>query len=249
MIQYMQAVILAAGRGERLRPLTDTNPKCLTLIGGKTILEYELDALDAAGIKECTIVVGYRANQVIEHYGPSFKNLTLHYVRNPDFATTNNLYSLWLARDRLQSQTILIEGDLLFYSELISRLVNLPGTDIAVVDKFQEGMNGTIVRGHGPMISEFVLKSAQGESFDFSGVAKTVNLYKFSKLTMIEHFLPALSRYVGEQNTNIFYEAVLAELVSKKSLQMGMMFPGDCPWFEIDTTEDLRAAQELFYAP
>ena len=249
MIQYMHAVILAAGRGDRLRPLTDTTPKCLTLVGGKTILEHELDALDAAGIQECTIVVGYRANQIIEHYGSSFKHLTLNYVRNPHYATTNNLYSLWLARDHLQSQTILIEGDLLFYSELISRLVSLPGTDIAVVDKFRENMNGTIVRGHGSMISEFILKSAQSENFDFSGVAKTVNLYKFSKLTMVEHFLPALSRYVGEQNTNIFYEAVLAELVSKRSLQMEMMFPGDCPWCEIDTPEDLRAAEELFKAP
>ena len=249
MIGYMHAVILAAGRGERLRPLTDTTPKCLTLVGGKPILEYELDALEAAGIKECTIVVGYRASQIIEHFGPNFKHLTLNYVRNPDYATTNNLYSLWLARDCLQSRTILIEGDLLFCSELIAKLVNAHATDIAVVDKFREDMNGTIVRGHGAMISEFVLKSAQGENFNFSGVVKTVNLYKFSKLTMCEYFLPGLSRYVGEQNTNIFYEAVLAELVSEKSLQMEMMFPGECPWFEIDTQEDLRIAEELFRAP
>ena len=104
----MHAVILAAGRGERLRPLTDTTPKCLTLVGGKPILEYELDALEAAGIKECTIVVGYRASQIIEHFGPNFKHLTLNYVRNTDYATTKNLYSLWLAKDYLQSQTILI---------------------------------------------------------------------------------------------------------------------------------------------
>lgn len=244
----MNAVILAAGRGERLRPLTDSAPKCLTLVGGKSILQYELEALEAAGIHECTIVVGYRANQVNESFGLSFKNLTLRYVDNPDYDTTNNLYSLWLAREHLKSQTILIEGDLLFDKTLMSKLVNSADPDIAVVAEFRDDMNGTIVRGEGSDIKEFVLKSSQGAGYNYTGVAKTVNLYKFSESTMCDHFLPGLGRYVADKNTDIFYEAVLADLVAEKSLHMGMLFTGDSPWFEIDTPEDLTAAEELFKA-
>ena len=242
----MNAVILAAGRGERLRPLTDTTPKCLTLVGGKPILQYELEGLEAAGIRECTVVVGYRGGQVSNSFGSSFKSLSLRYVNNPDYDTTNNLYSLWLAREYLETQTILIEGDLLFDQALMAKLVNAAEQDIAVVDEFRNGMNGTIVRGEGANINEFVLKSAQGAGYNYTGAAKTVNLYKFSKPTMCNHFLPGLDLYVAEKNTNIFYEVILAELVAEKSLNMSMLFPGECPWFEIDTPEDLTAAEELF---
>ena len=242
----MNAVILAAGRGERLRPLTDTAPKCLTLVGGKSILQYELEALDAAGIQECTIVVGYRGSQVNEAFGASYNGLALRYVDNRDYGSTNNLYSLWLAREYLQSQTLLIEGDLLFNHELIQKLVDDPAEDVAVVDTFTDDMNGTIIRGQGTVITEFVLKSAQGEGYDYTGAAKTVNIYKFSESTMRNHFLPGLDRYVVEKQTNIFYEAVLAELVGSKALRMSILYSGDCPWFEIDTPEDLVTAESMF---
>lgn len=244
----MNAVILAAGRGERLRPLTDTAPKCLTSVNGKSILQYELEALDAAGIRNCTIVVGYRGSQVSEAFGQTFKGVELRYVNNPDYDTTNNIYSLWLAREYLESQTILVEGDLLFDEALMLKLVNAVDQDVAVVDEFRDDMNGTVVRGQGADITEFVLKSAQGQGFNYSGVAKTVNLYKFSESTMCDHFLPGLDRYVSQKKTNIFYEAVLAELVAAKSLDMSMLFPGDCPWFEIDTPEDLVTAEAMFKA-
>ena len=242
----MNAVILAAGRGERLRPITDTAPKCLTLVNGKSILEYELDTLDAAGIQECTIVVGYRGNQIKEQFGPRFKRLRLAYAENPDYGITNNLYSLWLARKHLKSQTILIEGDLVFSNELMNNLVNAPAADVAVVDEFRTELNGTVVRGDGPEIQEFILKSEQGPDFDYSRTAKTVNLYKFSKSTMCDYFLPGLDRYVAAHKTNVFYEAVLAEMVADKSLRMDMLFPDGCPWMEIDTLEDLQITEALF---
>lgn len=245
----MNAVILAAGRGERLRPLTDTAPKCLTRVCGKSILEYELDALDAVGVPKCTIVVGYRESQIREQFGPSFKRMELEYVQNADYGTTNNLYSLWLARKTLESQIILIEGDLVFGNELMHKLVSAPATDVAVVDEYRAEMNGTVVRGHGAQIKEFILKTDQGPDFDYGDTAKTVNLYKFSESTMRDHFLPGLDRYVAENRTNVFYEAVLADLVEDESLRMAMLFPGECPWIEIDTPEDLEVAEDLFKAP
>jgi NDP-sugar pyrophosphorylase family protein len=245
----MNAVILAAGRGERLRPITDTAPKCLTLVNGKPILEHELDALDAAGIQECTIVVGYRGRQIKDQFGSRFKRLRLAYLENPDYGTTNNLYSLWLARNNLKSQTILIEGDLVFTNELMIELVNAPAADVAVVDAYRTELNGTVVRGPGKQIQEFILKSSQGTDFDYSDVSKTVNLYKFSKTTMCDYFLPGLDHHVAAQDTNVFYEAVLAEIVADGSLRMDMLSPDGCPWMEIDTLEDLQIAEELFKSP
>ena len=245
----MNAVILAAGRGERLRPITDTAPKCLTLVNGKPILEHELDALDAAGIRECTIVVGYRGRQIKDRFGFRFKRLQLAYVENPDYGTTNNLYSLWLARNNLKTQTILVEGDLVFTNELMRELVNAPAADMAVVDEYRAELNGTVVRGPGKQIQEFILKSSQGPNFDYSNVSKTVNLYKFSKTTMCDYLLPGLDRHVAAQDTNVFYEAVLAEIVADGLLRMDMLFPDGCPWMEIDTLEDLQIAEALFKFP
>ena len=242
----MNAVILAAGRGERLRPLTDTAPKCLTLVSGKSILEHELDTLDAAGIQECTIVVGYRGNQIRERFGSRFKRLRLTYVENTIYDKTNNLYSLWLAKEHLMSQTILIEGDLVFGNELMINLVNAPSNDVAVVDEYHAELNGTVVRGTSAEIQEFILKSDQGPEFDYSTTSKTVNLYKFSESTMRNYFLPGLDRYVAAQNTNVFYEAVLAEIVADGSLRMDMLFPDGCLWTEIDTLADLQIAETLF---
>lgn len=242
----MNAVILAAGQGVRLRPITNTAPKCLTLVRGKPILEHELDALDAAGIQDCTIVVGYRGNQIRGQFGPRFKRLRLTYVENPDYRTTNNLYSLWLARKNIASATILIEGDLVFSKELMQRLISAPAADVAVVDEFRTELNGTVVRGPDSQIQEFILKSDQAPGFDYSNTAKTVNLYKFSKSTMRDYFLPGLDRYVAAKQTNVFYEAVLAEIVADKSLRMDMIFPDGCPWMEIDTLEDLQIAEALF---
>lgn len=112
--QIKRAIILAAGTGSRLKPLTNDMPKCLTEVNGKSILINELENLDFCEFDEAVIVIGHLANRVKESVGEKFGNLKLKYIENEIYAKTNNIYSLWLAREVLADGAVLIEGDSFF---------------------------------------------------------------------------------------------------------------------------------------
>ena len=241
----MKVIILAAGRGTRLQPFTDHQPKCLVQIHGKSILQYELESLDRAGVRQCVIVVGYRGNQVQSQFGSRFRNVNISYVWNERFDDTNNLYSLWLARQELDANVLLLDGDLLFDDGLLEDLQRCPHPDVAVVDRFQPPMDGTVILAEGEMASAMVLKSEQLAGFDYHGTLKTVNLYRLSQPTMKHRFLPALNRYVAEGHSGQFYEAIMARLIADGDLRLGVHLTGARFWVEIDTEEDLRHAESL----
>ncbi|MCI0816522.1 MAG: phosphocholine cytidylyltransferase family protein, partial [Chloroflexi bacterium] len=163
----MQAVILAAGQGTRLRPLTDHRPKCLVEVEGQPILRYQLEALCEVGVRECIVVVGHRAAQVRSAFGSRFLGLSITYVENEVFETTNNIYSLWLARREITGDMLLLEGDLLFEPALLMDLLDSPYENVAVVDRFRFPMNGTVILAHGDRASAMVLKLDQPEGFDY----------------------------------------------------------------------------------
>ena len=141
----MKAIILAAGGGTRLRPLTNRVPKCLVEVRGKPILEHELASLEQVGIEHCVVVVGYLCEQVQERFGSMVGDMRLSYVTNQEHLKTNNLYSLWLARQQLADDILLLDGDLLFEPGLIADLMHHPIADAAVVEAFQPFMNGTVI--------------------------------------------------------------------------------------------------------
>ena len=245
----MKAIILAAGRGTRLRPITDHLPKCLVQVQGKPLLQHALESLDRAGIQHCVIVVGYLWDQVQRQFGHRFRNMRLTYVMNERFLDTNNLYSLWLARQELGDDILLLEGDLLFEDDLLLDLKQSPHSDVAVVDKFQSYMDGTVIMADGSVATSMVLKSEQPAGFDYQGAFKTVNIYKLSRATMAHHFLPTLDSYVARSLTDQFYEAALAHLVAQGDLRLAVHLTGTRQWMEIDTEEDLRHAEGAFPWP
>ena len=108
----MKAMILAAGMGTRLHPITKSIPKCLVPVNSKPILEHQFEALLLAGIRDVVLVVGHLAELLSEKYGSSYGGMNIHYVENRQYDRTNNIYSLWLARQHLNSQVLLLEGDL-----------------------------------------------------------------------------------------------------------------------------------------
>jgi choline kinase len=114
----MKAVILAAGRGGRLSDVTGALPKCLARIGAATLLEHQLAALRSAGIGDITIVAGYRMADVRRTCGPR-----VGIVHNARFASTNSLYSLWLARDVLTEDFVVLNCDVLFHPQLLADLL------------------------------------------------------------------------------------------------------------------------------
>lgn len=121
------AVILAAGQGTRLRPLTDSIPKCLVEVAGKPILRRQLDALSANGILDTAIVVGYRANKIRKFVKRNFRNLPVRFVENPRYADTNTFYSLALAAEAMACESVIqLNGDLVFDAELVEQLLAFP---------------------------------------------------------------------------------------------------------------------------
>ena len=245
----MQAIILAAGQGKRLRPLTDHRPKCLVLVQGKPMLQYELEALDEAGLRKCVIVVGHRSDQVRARFGTRFRNLSISYVENNIFGRTNNIYSLWLARHDITDDLLLLEGDLLFDPRLLVDVIECPHADIAVVDRYDPSMNGTVILANGDTATAMVLKADQGPGFDYGIALKTVNIYKLSRRTVRDTLMPALDRYVSRGLTNHYYEAAIANAIAEHSLPLHLLLTGSRLWIEIDTKEDLRQAEQMHFWP
>lgn len=241
----MKALILAAGAGTRLRPLTDDAPKCLVNVSGKPIMRYQLEALDYAGVRDCVIVVGYLGDRVRKYFGHRFGNVRITYVANSDYDRTNNLYSLWMARHELDQDMFLLEGDLLFDEGLLTDLDRSVHPDAAVVDRFRPPMNGTVILADGDLSASMVLGLQQSEDFDYTHALKTVNIYKLCQATLRHRLVPALNHYIEQRRTDLFYEAVIAELVAQGDLRLGVHHVGHRQWVEIDDESDLRMAERM----
>ena len=234
--------------GTRLRPLTDSRPKCLVEVHGKPILTHQLESLAKAGVAECVLVTGYLSNQARGHFGGQFRGVEISYVENERYDETNNLYSLWLAIKEFDDDIILLEGDLVFEEVLLEQLLNSPYRNVAVVDRYQPFMDGTVILPEGRVSKTMVLKKDQGADFDYSRALKTVNIYKLSGKDLSHQIIPELSRYVVEGKTAQYYEAVLADLVSRGVFELSILRTADTKWAEIDTIEDLELAEKLFPA-
>jgi len=141
-----KAVILAAGVGDRLRPLTDRLPKCLVPVNGVPILINTLTHLADSGIRETVIVVGHLKETILERIGDRFRGMKIIYVESERYATTNNIYSLWLAREYLDGDILLLEADVYFERELLDGLLRAGGENHAVVAHHKSWMSGTVVR-------------------------------------------------------------------------------------------------------
>src|SRR5688572_14473966 len=117
-----QAVILAAGRGSRLAPLTDDRPKCLLEVAGRPLIDALVDSAAGAGIREVLVVVGYRADAVRRHFASATSAIPVVLIDNPGYMAANNAVSLWTARELLQPPFLLVEGDLWLDGEVVARL-------------------------------------------------------------------------------------------------------------------------------
>ncbi len=245
----MQAIILAAGQGTRLRPVTDHCPKCLVEVQGKPILQYQLEALGEAGLRECVIVIGHRAAQVRDAFGTRYRDLAITYVENEIYDRTNNIYSLWLARQEIREDLLLLEGDLLFEPELLTDLLAVPHENAAVVDRFRPFMDGTVILAHGDVASAMVLKRDQPPGFDYGSALKTVNIYKFSYRAVHDELMPALGAYVSQGLTGNYYEIAIARAIAEGAIRLHVLRTGPRAWAEIDTVEDLADAERLRFWP
>ena len=142
----MQAIILAAGMGRRLGELTGDNTKCMLSVNGVRLIDRTLECLNEVGITKLIMVVGYKAQNVIDYVGHKYKGIEITYIKNPIYDKTNNIYSLYLAKDYLLAEdTILLESDLIYETSVVRRLVDNDYPNLALVDKYESWMDGTVV--------------------------------------------------------------------------------------------------------
>ncbi|QYJ04203.1 aminotransferase class I/II-fold pyridoxal phosphate-dependent enzyme [Nocardioides panacisoli] len=242
----MQAVILAAGMGRRLGRLTGDRTKGMVEVHGRTLLHRSMDALVEHGVERIVLVVGHRADGVREAVGTEHRGVPVHYVDNPDYATTNNIHSLHLAAAELVSDdTLLLESDLIYDARIIERLVNHPAPDVVAVAARESWMNGTMVTlGPDRQIESFV-PAHRVDPRSAEDLYKTVNIYKFSRRFLEDQYLPFLQAYVRSVGVNEYYEQVLRVIAG---LDHGGLvgMPVDERWYEIDDLQDYRIAETLF---
>jgi histidinol-phosphate/aromatic aminotransferase/cobyric acid decarboxylase-like protein/choline kinase len=243
----MQAIILAAGMGNRLGKYTKNNTKCMLPINGKTLAERALDALDDAGIRKCIFVVGYKKENVIEFLGNRYKNMEITYVSNDIYDKTNNIYSLYLAKDYLiQDDTLLLESDLIFESRLICDMIDCPEPAIAAVARFEAWMDGTVVQlTENKDIAAFIPKKL----FSFNEkdtYYKTVNIYKFSRNFSQNTYVPFLEAYSKTMGNNEYYEQVLRVIATLDKCELKAFVLTGQKWYEIDDIQDKNIAETIF---
>ena len=243
----MQAIILAAGMGKRLKELTQNNTKCMVKVNSVTLIDRMLHQIEAQHLSRIIIVVGYEGQKLIDFIGTLNIQTPITYVNNSIYDKTNNIYSLALAKDWLvKDDTLLFESDIIFEDAVLEALVSDPRDTLALVDKYEPWMDGTCVKlSEDDDIIDFV----PGKKFDFNNTAdyyKTVNLYKFSKHFSESHYVPFLEAYQAALGENEYYEqvlrviAMLDEPVIKAKRLTGQR------WYEIDDEQDLDIAESLF---
>ena len=235
------ALLLAAGTGSRLMPLTLNSPKCLTEVNGKSFLERLVENLILKGFKRLVIVTGHQKHCIEEFISNLSADLTIEFIFSPLYKTTNNIYSLWMARETIKEPFMLVEGDLIFDVSLLDEMIY---PDRIAVAKILPWMNGATVTIDG---------SQQVKSFhkntDINGVSglkyKTVNIYSFS-LVSWRAIIERLNQNIEANKVTGYYETVFGEMMTDNQLSLKAVDFDNKHWYEVDTLKDLTEAEKLF---
>ncbi len=243
----MQAIILAAGMGKRLKELTSEATKCMVKVNGVAMIDRMMGHLDKLGLSRIVVVVGYEGKKLKDYIENLGVSTPVIYVENSVYNKTNNIYSLYLAKDYLvQEDTILLESDLVFEGAVLQKLIQHPYPSLVLVDKFESWMDGTVVQlDEQDNIKSFVTK----REFDFNKIDeyyKTVNIYKFSKEFSELYYVPFLEIYCKALGTNEYYEQVLKVITFLEDPHIKAVRLEGEKWYEIDDVQDLDIAETIF---
>lgn len=247
MYQVKNAVILLAGLGSRLRPLTDKMHKSLISVGGQTILERQINQLLGNGIEKFHLVLGYRSKDIKNFAQHNFASeAKFFYYDNPIYDQTNNAYSLMQAIQNLADSFILLDGDVLLSDQALQKLFNgspnnqlLCDTDKTKLDdeavKFKINSKNEILN----IGKNVPLNQAAGESIG-------VGLYQKDWLEILNINLSQVMK--DKKNWQIYYEDAMQNVIERKQAPspLKLISTEDAPWVEVDDQDDLKRAKNLF---
>ncbi len=244
----MQAIILAAGMGRRLKDLTSHNTKCMVKVNGVTLIERMLRQIERQHASRIVIVVGYKGEKLKKFIDTLSISTPIEFIENPVYDKTNNIYSLYLARDKMkEDNTLLFESDIIFEDAILDELVQDQRENLTLVDKYESWMDGTCVKlAPDDSIAAFV----PGKNFsyrDINDYYKTINIYKFSKEFSAKYYIPFLEAYQSALGQNEYYEQVLRviTILDKPIIRAKRISYGQ-RWYEIDDIQDLDIAESIF---
>ena len=233
--------------GRRLGELTNDNTKCMLEVNGKRLINRTLDAIAAVGIKRAILVVGYKSENVKRWVGQSYNGVEIVYVENPIYDKTNNIYSLFLAKEHLLADdTILLESDLIFEPSVLSRIIDEPYPNLALVDKYESWMDGTVVTLDERLKIKGFFTKEEFRYSDIDSYYKTVNIYKFSREFSETHYVPFLEAYCHALGRNVYYEQVLKVITLLDDSPLKALPLSGEKWYEIDDIQDLDIASSIF---
>ena len=236
----MKAIILAAGTASRLRPLTDSTPKCLLKIGGRSLLQRSIDALTANGISQIVIVTGYLHEQIESFVDQQYPSLRVTYIYNKEYSTTNNIYSLWLARPEADGEDVLLlDSDLLYDPAILNRVMACSHSNVLTLIRHTLGEEEMkVVTDDQDSILEISKTCnpalAAGESLGIERMSKSYTTALYRELAIM----------IGQEGlSNIFYERAFERLIPQghtfRVLDVSDLF--SC---ELDTVEDFENASQ-----
>lgn len=240
----MIGVILAAGMAKRLRPLTDTKPKCLLEVGGKTLLQRTVDAMASAGISEFLVVTGYRASMIRDFLGNLLGNSRttprISYIDNPDYEHNNNIFSLWLAMQELHGKEVLLmDSDILCDPEAVRRVASQECSALAM-------------QRH--ELGEEEMKIVVDADFNITEISKTCRIEDaVGESVGIEKMTPEYTEAIyqelrkmilDEDLIDIFYERAFERLIPQGHT-FKVVDTTDLFSYELDTPEDFQKATDL----
>jgi len=240
----MKAIILVAGIGNRLKPFTKIVPKCLTEVNGEPILLNALEILDKKKFEEVVLVTGCLHKKIYKKIGNKFGNLKIKYVYNDIYYRTNNMYSLWLARDYFKNGFVLIEGDCFFEEKIIDRVIECDDSkSYWVIDSFDKFMDGCRLTTNrlGRIVDLEIVKNSISKTK--STFFKSVGILKINR-SLSKSLSKWLKEEIDNKNTNIYYDVVFKKHLEEEPIYACNV--DNLKWVEIDDFHDLRVAEEKF---
>ena len=235
----MKAVILAAGQGTRIRSVHGEHPKCLIKVDETTILDHQLEALSIAGINEVAIVVGYEQEQIVAHVRskPVSINQRIYFIENPAFASTNNIYSLWVAMDWLRGDSFFVlNADVIFDPEILEAAVRPYAPISMIVDPlWRDETMKVVIEG-----DSVIRMSKKISKEEFSGTY--IGITVFSK-SIQGRFFRKLSNLIAKGHVNEFFNIAVQELADEGA-PVGYTTTEGLAWAEIDDPLDLTFARQ-----
>lgn len=243
-----RAIVLAAGKGRRLYPFTERTPKPLVKIADKEILGSLFEELIACGVNEVVVVTGHQENQLKDFLKIFEGRISLICINNSDYAGSNNVRSLWLAKEYFESDLLLLEADIAIKPGALREICLLPiGTSAAVISPLSPSMDGACVRVEG--IPQKITPPKPLTQYESSAEAlyKTVNIYRIEGGSRSTE---ALSRRLDEKIRNNaiqgYYEEIFADAIRAGEINFSPIIWSNQDWYEVDNADDLAIAEYIF---